>query len=544
MKQAIGGERDWLDDASEDDVYSSMANSKYGQTVAGGDVPQDANYVFRKDAQEIKSNEEADGYLEQDFINPETKDGATWITNAKVLHHHYTGVPFGEATHKTQMMGDIPPSALPMGIGETAPIANEMQMQETAWTDKDYAEWALEFMGFFNYNLPAMGFQVGKLATLPPYDAEVGMTGGKSGNPYGAMYNLMTMYDKKDITWNGTKRLFKGLITDPTTVAGLGTLGMAFVGRQSVKQASKKGVMSYLKTQLQKNTGKARFALATTEGGLYAGIDGSLRQSVGISADMQNEFSFAKLGQDTLTGMLFGGSLALGATGLSKVSKRTRDFDKIYATADEAQENLVGFLKQSMEGNTIGDSKVVTEITPENVVDAPVKVRKVAENKMSRKGYTDVSEIKDIVRTAVNVDNPADAKEVVALIKKNFGIVEDDGFQLYKGGYFDYKINVKTPEGNVAEIQILSRAMSEAKPRMHQLFEEAREIAPAIESGSASPEVKAQYEELLSESDIIAAKALVQDMDAWGEVYAEMGLDVEQMQMIAEQAMQMAQGAM
>ena len=541
--QSIGGEQDWLDQHSRDMTYASMAESKYGKIISSGEVPQDAEYVLRHDAKEIKTAAEQDEEIkkitEADMVDPNSYWGKEWVRAAKMMHYHYHGGEYGKAKHKREMMGEVPVSALPIGVQGT--ITEETPVVETDlnWTDKDYAEWGLEFMGWFNYNIPRMGISTAKVAMLPDYDAETGMTGDKAGNPYGAMFNLMSLYDQKDITWNGTKRLFKGLATDPSTFAGLGTLGLAFLGRQGVKQTTKKGMMELLKRHLQKNTTQAQFGLALTEGGLYGGIDGSLRQSVNIMADKQDGFDFGRLTDDAVFGMLGGGVLQGGSTGIAKLFRSTQsnELDKIYDTASEAQENLISFLKEEMANQTIGrEGKVITDIDAENVIDTPVKNRQTAEGKMKRKGYESAYDLRDIVRTAVTVDNPADARDVVNLIKNNFDIVEDDGYQKYDGGYFDYKMNVRTPEGNVGEIQILSREMAKIKPRLHEIFDETREMAPNVENGTISANDKARYEQLLSESDKLAAMALVADMATWGDVYKDIGFDLAQMQQLADTA--------
>ena len=69
-------------------------------------------------------------------------------------------------------------------------------------TDAEAAQWGLEMMGWFNYNIPAMGMSVAKIQNAP-------------GDQKLALYYLMKKYDDKQIDWNGTKRFFKGLISDP-----------------------------------------------------------------------------------------------------------------------------------------------------------------------------------------------------------------------------------------------------------------------------------------------------------------------------------------
>jgi len=89
-------------------------------------------------------------------------------------------------------------------------------------SDEEAAQWSLEFMGWFNYNIPVMGMSVAKIQNAP-------------GDQKLALFYLMQMYDDKQIDWNGTKRFFKGIAADPTTYVGLTTLGLgAFLGASAI----------------------------------------------------------------------------------------------------------------------------------------------------------------------------------------------------------------------------------------------------------------------------------------------------------------------
>ena len=92
-------------------------------------------------------------------------------------------------------------------------------------------------MGSFNYNMAKMA---GDYMALRNMDEETATR----------FYLMMEMYDRlPNFTWNGTKRMFKGIATDPTTYAGLGTLGLGFVGRAGTKQITKNRLMEVLKNK-------------------------------------------------------------------------------------------------------------------------------------------------------------------------------------------------------------------------------------------------------------------------------------------------------
>lgn len=160
-------------------------------------------------------------------------------------------------------------------------------------SNEEAAQWGLEFMGWFNFNLPSMGFSVNKIQKAP-------------GDQKLALFYLMRIYDDKQIDWNGTKRFFKGMVADPTTYVGLGTFGFgAFLGA-SAKQATKTGIVAALKAGLPTT------ALAAIEAGAFTSFDDAMRQEVAIEAGAQEGF---KVGQNvgaTAVGTGIGGLLGSG----------------------------------------------------------------------------------------------------------------------------------------------------------------------------------------------------------------------------------------
>lgn len=131
-----------------------------------------------------------------------------------------------------------------------------------AWegSAKDLAEYGLDQMGWFNYNLPRMALDANRLRNAD--DAE------KASFLY-----LMDTYDKLEMSWGGAGRFIKGAAADPLTWVGLSTFGFGMVGKESAKLASKEG----LKQLLRAGT------VAGIEGAAFGAADSAIRQSVEVS---------------------------------------------------------------------------------------------------------------------------------------------------------------------------------------------------------------------------------------------------------------------
>ena len=140
---------------------------------------------------------------------------------------------------------------------------------------KDPAQWGMEFMGWFNWNLPSMGMSVHKIQNAPD-DQKL------------ALLYIMELYQQKDVTWDGTKRAFRAAFQDVTTYFGLGTFGIgAFLGA-SAKQATKATVMAALRASLP------AAKLASLEGALFAGGTNFLEQTVKIEASRQPGYNLGE----------------------------------------------------------------------------------------------------------------------------------------------------------------------------------------------------------------------------------------------------------
>ena len=107
---------------------------------------------------------------------------------------------------------------------------------------------------------------------------------------------------------------------------------------------------------------------------------------------------------------------------------------------------------------------------------APVKGLKRAAEKLVLETGGDVNLIRDMLRSTIVVPNVSDVQAAIEQVRANFEIVRiKDRFSTpTESGYRDVLINVLTPDGMTAEIQINVPAMLAAKEEGHKLYEMAR----------------------------------------------------------------------
>jgi len=170
-------------------------------------------------------------------------------------------------------------------------------------SDEEAAQWGLEMMGWFNYNIPAMGFSVNKIQKA-------------SSNQKLALFYLMEMYEQKQIDWNGTKRFFKGMAADPTTYVGLSTLGLGAVMGASAKQATKTGIVAALKAGLPVT------AVSAIEAGAFTSFDDAMRQMVAIEAGAQEGFDAGQNAGATAAGTGVGGLLGASVSFVPEIVRK------------------------------------------------------------------------------------------------------------------------------------------------------------------------------------------------------------------------------
>ena len=168
--------------------------------------------------------------------------------------------------------------------------------QEFDGTDEELADYALDTMGWFNYNLPKM-------------TVDAAIVSRADDNTKASFLYLMEAYDDKNISWDGTWRFIKGVGLDPTTYAGLATFGIGTAAATGGKIATKEGLKALFKGGMR-NT-----AIAGIEGGIYAAVDDINRQVVETSVT-GDDMDLYRTGKASLFGVATAGTVGFAATPL------------------------------------------------------------------------------------------------------------------------------------------------------------------------------------------------------------------------------------
>lgn len=108
-------------------------------------------------------------------------------------------------------------------------------------------------------------------------------------------------------------------------------------------------------------------------------------------------------------------------------------------------------------------------------------------------GYDGPTALKDIVRGAFFVETQEQADALEAAINERFNVLQDKGWQVVRGGYFDHKMILEFEGGIKAELQIVPSAVWDAKkgrngrPNMDAIYDVWRAIS-GFDSESPSAE--------------------------------------------------------
>jgi hypothetical protein len=235
-------------------------------------------------------------------------------------------------------------------------------------TDQDYAEYGLDYMGRFNYNLPQMTVEANQLKDATDKQKQDFIT-------------LMDMYDKKSASWSGAGRLLKGLATDPTTYVGLGTLGVGTAGAQAVKQAIKEGVKQGTKAGLKQGA-----KIGSMEGAVYATADNALRQTARINAGVQEDFDLGESAKAATVGATAGAGLGgvIGGIG-TNIAARSKLNQIAQREESTLQKENVDVEQIEKETQPIVQKEITREaeqtIKPSTQQEAPLtqKLQEIAE---------------------------------------------------------------------------------------------------------------------------------------------------------------------
>lgn len=161
-------------------------------------------------------------------------------------------------------------------------------------SDEEYANYALRYMGWFNYNIPKMGKEVLDLKSA-------------SEEQKNDFVTLMDKYDQKKVSLAGTGRFAAGVLSDPSTYVGIGTFGAGLAARETAKAAAKRSIREMVKSGL-----KVGGTIGALEGATYTVVDDALRQSARIQAGQQEGYDVGQGAKAAALGTTLGG--ALGGT--------------------------------------------------------------------------------------------------------------------------------------------------------------------------------------------------------------------------------------
>ena len=182
-------------------------------------------------------------------------------------------------------------------------------------SDKQYADYALRYMGWFNYNIPKMTKEASDLKFNANQQQREDFV------------TLMDMYDNKKASLAGTGRLIKGLTYDPFTYVGIGTFGIGLGAREGAKFAAKQGIK-----ELVKEGAKQGVKIGAIEGAAYSTVDNALRQSARVMSGQQEGF---ELGQSAKAAALGAGiGAGLGGT-IGGGASFVKNKNKVPVQADE-----------------------------------------------------------------------------------------------------------------------------------------------------------------------------------------------------------------
>jgi hypothetical protein len=168
-------------------------------------------------------------------------------------------------------------------------------------TKDELADWGKDSMGNFNFNMVSMSEIAYALTKASQEEKE-------------AFLFMMDTYDNTNFSLEGAGRAAKGIVTDPTNLIGVGTLGVGFIGKIAGKQATKAGIRQLVLDSMAR-TGIG----AAIQGGVTMAADSTIRQGIEVSAGRREAIDLSKVGVDATIGATAG--LVLGTAADAAVTK-------------------------------------------------------------------------------------------------------------------------------------------------------------------------------------------------------------------------------
>ncbi len=295
------------------------------------DYAYDAGNEANTDILPAVSKKEDGSVTEDILLDTNTREGMAWAAASKELYDAYNMDK--KRRQNTSSIND-------MIYGPTE--------EKAPSTPQEFGQWGIEHIGWLNYNLPALGIASTKLPSIVK----------KNPKSAYAFLHLLNTYGKLPMfTWNGTKRFFNGVLKDPTTYAGLSTLGIGLAGKKFSAFAGKGGLKKALRAAIDPA------AITMYEGALYAASDDFFRQKVAIEAGPgvkggQERYSPSKGALAATTGAVFAG----GLYGTAKVAPYA--YDAVKGVLRNAGENAQIRMKERSSGTQLYSNPVGPIVDP------------------------------------------------------------------------------------------------------------------------------------------------------------------------------------
>lgn len=275
------------------------------------------------------------GWEKAKWNNPETNGYVSIVQGQGKPGEKAPYVPFAQVRAK------VDPKTLsvdPDWLLASRQLYSLRERQAFTGSDADLADWGKSYMGNFNSNM----------LDMTRYAADLAKNGSQMDKE--AFLFMMDTYDNTEYSWEGAGRAAKGMVTDPTNLIGLGTLGVASVGKVMASAAAKQGVKKLLLTSLGR-TG----IIAGAETGLMGAAENSIRQGTEVSAGRKDGIDMGELAGKTL--LAAGAGVVLGTAGDAAVSAITGVVRRRFPT--KAPVAPTGNPSAAVQGNAPGIAPVV-----------------------------------------------------------------------------------------------------------------------------------------------------------------------------------------
>lgn len=187
--------------------------------------------------------------------------------------------------------------------------------------NRAYAEYGIEMMGWFNYNLPKMTLDASRIS-------------GASEDQQRAFLYMMEAYDDLGLSWGGARRFFQGVLTDPTTYVGLGTFGVGTLASAGTKAATKEGVKALVRQSIRGGV------IAGIEAGVYTGVTDINRQVIETSVSGE-DISLGRALRAGATGAVVGFGLGTAVSAISVKAQAARAARRAEADLPDLEKGLV-----------------------------------------------------------------------------------------------------------------------------------------------------------------------------------------------------------